>query len=131
MDRAFWDYYSKDIDKSFHGIKASNLPRNGVKDFPIHHYDNSGAGAIALARYLGAKKIILLGYDCQITNGLKHWHGDHPKGLYNAGTMPKWFAHFENVAKDFKELEIINCSRQTALTMFKRENLEDTLNECD
>lgn len=90
-------------------------------------YGNSGAGAISLAAQGNAKRIVLLGFDCQKTGGKAHWHGDHPSNLGNAGSIPKWHVRFAEQARDLGYIEIINCSRETALTCFQRAKLEDTL----
>ena len=75
----------------------------------------------------GASRVILLGYDCQKTGGQVHWHGDHPEGLGNAGSMPKWAKQFEALAASVNGVEVINCSRDTALRAFPRMSLEDAL----
>lgn len=71
----------------------------------------------------------MLGYDCQRTGGKVHWHGDHPKGLGNAGSMPKWPQQFAKLKAAMAGVEIINCSRETALTCFTRGDLETCLAE--
>lgn len=69
----------------------------------------------------------MLGYDCQKTNGRAHWHEDHPVGLGNAGSVDKWPHHFVKVAEALAHVEIINCSRTTALRAFPRAKLEEVL----
>lgn len=89
---------------------------------------NSGAGAIKLAAELGAKEIILIGYDCQHTGGAAHWHADHPAGMGNAGTVHKWPAQFAAIAAELPaDVAVINCTRQTALTQWPCRKLEDVL----
>lgn len=75
----------------------------------------------------GAARIILLGFDAQHTNGRAHWFGNHPIGLGNAGMTDKWLDKFAQLADDFSHIDIINASRETALTCFKRARLEDLL----
>lgn len=94
---------------------------------PVHHYHNSGAGVIALAAYLGVKQVIMLGYDMQHTGGKTHWHGDHPKGLANAGKVNSWAARFRELKNAHPQLNVVNCSRVTALTCFERAELEQVL----
>ncbi|MBC7201931.1 MAG: hypothetical protein H5U29_00210 [Pusillimonas sp.] len=128
MDRAWWKVYFKEVQTNFRGQTYSPITGlYNVNKINFKHYRNSGAGAIALAAHFGAKRIVLLGYDCQHTGGKKHWHGDHPSGLGNAGSLWKWKEHFEEVARDFSDLEIINCSRETALDCFPRQTLEEAL----
>lgn len=90
-------------------------------------FGNSGAGAMILASLAGAKRIIMLGYDCQHTGGKKHWHGDHPPKLGNADRPDAWAKGFAKVAHELQALEIANCSRETALTMFERKDLRECL----
>lgn len=92
-----------------------------------HGTQNSGAGAIAVAVGFGARRVVLLGYDCQRTKGKAHWHADHPAGLGNAGSLDKWPAQFAEVARKFPAVDIVNCTRSTALECFRRASLEDML----
>jgi hypothetical protein len=101
-----------------------------VTHLPKEHfnaYGNSGAGAISLALNGGAEKVVLLGFDCQRTDGKSHWHGDHPRNLANAKQIDKWPALFKRLRNDFPDSEIINSSRQTALDMFPKIPIEDAL----
>ncbi len=131
MDRNWWEKYIERAKAEFHGLRFSPLTGiAGVRRIKFTHYQNSGVGAISLATYWGAKRVILLGYDCQKTGGKSHWHGDHPKGLGNAGSLGTWPGQFAKLATDLdNRVEIINCSRETALTMFERRPLDEVLNE--
>ncbi|WP_339521741.1 hypothetical protein [Pseudomonas sp. EA_35y_Pfl2_R111] len=105
------------------------LNQYGAHPAGVGEYGNSGAGAVALAIARGAKRVLLLGYDMQYTGGRRHWHGDHPAKLGNAGAITDWPAQFEQLRKDHPSIEIINCTRETALTCFPRMPLEQALNE--
>jgi len=130
MDRNWWAKYIGLVMTDCEGLRISPLSgMAGVNKVLFRHYQNSGAGAVSLAAHWGAKRIILLGYDCQKTGGKSHWHGDHPKGLGNAGTIATWPTQFKKLETDLKGIEIINCSRETALTMFERKPLAEVLNE--
>ena len=104
-------------------------PGQGLSTEPnvIYQGSNSGYQAINLAYHLGARKIILLGYDMQQSNGKAHWFGDHPDKVRSSYQC--WTKYFDHLAKDAqsKGLHIINCSRQTALGCFERKPLEDVL----
>lgn len=101
----------------------------GLSESPkkIHTGSNSGIQAINLAYHLGAREIILLGYDQQATGGKSHWFGDHPNGVVS--NWSKWTGLYADVAKHAEELglKIINCTRETSLTCFTRKSLEDVL----
>ncbi len=82
------------------------------------------------AHWLGAMRIILLGFDCSISNG-SHWHGDHT-ALDNptAANVKRWHGEFARVAAQLREsVNIINSSRQTALNCFRRLPLEAAISE--
>jgi hypothetical protein len=130
IDKAWWEKYIADVSANFLGDKfiANPVPR-GMDIEDVNHlkcYGNSGIGSIALAVYGGAEKVVLLGYDCQITEGKSHWHGDHPKGLANAVRINEWPKTFAEFAKTV-DVPIYNASRQTALDCFERIALEDML----
>ena len=80
-----------------------------------------------MAAQAGAKTIILVGFDCQHSSGRSHWHGDHPNHLGNAGMTHKWHEKFAELSRDFSHIDIINASRETALTCFPRKPLESLL----
>jgi hypothetical protein len=82
---------------------------------------------LAQAAHWRVKRIVLLGYDCQHTGGQAHWHGDHPPGLGNAKGVSEWPSHFRAVAHLLRGIEVINASRATALSMFRRSTLEEAL----
>lgn len=127
MDRKWWDNYAKELI-GFDGVKYTPLMGiKGTKRVDSMKTQNSGAGAIAVAAGLGAARIILLGYDCQHTGGKAHWHADHPAGMGNAGSVAKWPAQFESLKKKLSGVDIVNCTRSTALDCFRRAPLEDEL----
>jgi hypothetical protein len=133
MDRQWWDTHIREVQETFAGARYSNNPltqRHNVTRLPnstFKTYGNSGAAAVNVAAEGGARRIILLGYDCQKTDGKAHWHGDHPSNLGNAGQIHRWAERFRELAADLRHLTIINASRATALTCFPRMDLEDAL----
>jgi hypothetical protein len=121
--------YFEEVNQTFLGEKFIGNPTRWdavtqMRD--IDCFGNSGIGSIQLAIKGGASKVILLGYDCKLTQGKTHWHGDHPRGLANARFINKWPQLFAQFARTVKT-EIINCSRETALDCFPIARLEDVL----
>ena len=105
-DGSWWREYSTEIAATFHGKRVTSAPSGKTFQAETMHgqtwistLGNSGATAIVLAGVTGAARIVLLGYDCQKTAGKDHWHGDHPKHLGNARTMPNWPRQFKIAAK--------------------------------
>lgn len=129
MDVAWWKKYLADIKQNFRGDSVTcNAKVVGARiEKRMPQSRNSGEGAVALAAHYGAKKIILLGYDCQHTAGKKHWHDDHPKGLGNAGSVGKWAVHFQELAARLVGVEILNATRETALEQWPKVSLEEAL----
>ncbi|MDP2141286.1 MAG: hypothetical protein Q8L20_10790 [Gammaproteobacteria bacterium] len=129
MDQAWWGEYLPEVVTKFEGELATlNQGTNPVPHYQIKGYGNSGAGAISLAIARGATRVILLGYDLKHSQGKRHWHGNHPASLANAGAIHTWPSQFAQLRRDNPSIEIINCSRATALTAFPRMTLEEALN---
>lgn len=133
LDFPWWEAHIAEVDKDFQGARFStnDLPKKYKATYlpPKHFkaYGNSGAAAIALAIAGDAKRVVMLGFDCQMTNGHAHWHGNHPRGLANARQIDRWPKLFQQLRDDHPQVEIVNATRQTALTMFTRVKLEDEL----
>ncbi|HAZ8269207.1 TPA: hypothetical protein J8W34_000298 [Citrobacter koseri] len=103
--------------------------RFGINCFPstLPGSFNSGQRAIELALHLGARRVLLLGYDCSIRHG-NHWHGNHQL-LANPDkfSVARWHDEFSRLLAIAGGAEIINCSRYTRLTCFPRQPLEAAL----
>lgn len=89
----------------------------------------SGGAAVNLAVHLGAKRIILLGYDCGTPGSKRHFFGDHPRGLSNMSQFPHWRRAFDTMAQPLKDLgiDVVNCSLSTAINAFPCAPLRETL----
>jgi hypothetical protein len=132
-DVQWWRIYGDHVKKHFSG---SCVTVAKVVDPCVTHinsigfaYGNSGGGAINLAIHRGAKRIILLGLDGQYAkDGRRHWHQQHKK-LGDAHSLPRWVTRFPSLAEHAKRsgVEVVNASRETALTCFARGVLEDLL----
>ncbi len=136
FDPPWWNRYIAEVRGVFRGRKFCQSRHYIRKDIECARglrrfvsFGNSGACAASLAIAAGAKRLVLLGYDCGFTNGQSHHHGDYPQGERNCDTMPKWPAQFERLAAYAKRLEVqvINASRATTLTCFPRATLDEAL----
>ncbi len=130
-DHAWWQYNHNTVvttAKKWCGVE-STAKLFGLNLFtsPLNGTYNSGQRAILLAKHLGAQKIILIGYDCAITDKT-HWHGDHLH-TKNPGQqdIKRWHEEFHRVKQIVPEGMIVNCSRHTELTAFRTGRLEDEL----
>ena len=127
MDRVWWLQYQREVEEQFLGERWSRNSIPGVRKLRTDASQNSGAGAIALAVAQGAARVVLLGYDCQLTGGRAHWHPDHPGRMGNCGAIKDWPRQYRALASRLAGVEIINCSRETALDVFPRSRLEEVL----
>ena len=102
----------------------------GIDD-TLHCGSHSGYQAVNLAYKLGAKKIILLGYDMKVgSDGKVHHFGDHPKGLRNTpNKYHVWAEKYKVLANDLQKhgVDIVNCSPETSIKSVRRESLDDVL----
>lgn len=132
FDRKWWTAHLAEVRSTFPGQSFTRLanPPKGVQRIDgFQKYGNSGACAVALAILCGARKVVMIGYDCQLTDGKTHHHGDHPPGFINCASLPRWPAQFQWVATYANRMraEVVNASRESALTCFRRASLDDVL----
>lgn len=87
---------------------------------------NSGYQAINLAAHLGAKNIILVGFDMKSKDGKSHFFGEH-EGRVSPPPFDGWFENFGSLVEPLKALKVnvINCTPDSALEMFPKAELED------
>ncbi len=91
---------------------------------------NSGYQAINLAVHCGVARIILLGYDlCRGPRYEAHWFGEHPDGPPSPYDQMR--EAFETLVAPLSEIpvEVINCSRRTALGAFPCRAIEGVLKD--
>ena len=108
-------------------IGERGLSRNKER---VHSGGNSGYQAINLAYHLLGEvggRVILLGYDMHNHSGKSHWFGDHPTTFVNNSKPDRFIDAFRSIKPDDYGLEIINCSRVTALDAFPVRKLEDVI----
>ena len=102
--------------------------------YMVHHGFNAGYQMLNWAMLAGAKKIILTGYDMQPDGERMRWRGRHPGGVEKGGAekFAKWRAKFATTVPDLASagVEVINCTRSTALECFPVAALSDTLAAC-
>lgn len=125
----FWTGHAAGVAEDVHVMPYDKAARGlSNVDGRIAWGGNSGYCAIGLAVQFGASRILLVGYDMQ-DDGREHWHGRHAESVRKAFNFPMWRQRFTEMAidADRRGIEIINCSRETALTCFPRANLEQSL----
>lgn len=129
---------SKEIGEE--GLKVMNLGKTeGLSFHPdtLRTGGNSGYMQINLAFLFGCKRVLLLGYDMKPkiivrdngeTTIKTHWFGSHPAAT-DPGFYPHVAPHFESMIPDLqaKGLEVINCTRDTAIHCFPKSTIQESL----
>lgn len=132
-DPCWWEVYGSEVEIMAERWSCSrSSERYGCHHHPVGGAYNSGMRAIQFAIWQGASRVILLGYDCSLEHGT-HWHGDHQKTKNpDRRKVTLWHGQFQAAAREAKAagVEIINCSRDTALTCFPRMPLLEALELC-
>lgn len=93
---------------------------------------NSGFQALNLAIQFGANRILLVGFDAQGTYGNEHWYGRNTAmGMNNPdeNNYRRWRRAFGEVSGEIaaRGVEVINTSLDSAITCFKKQSIEETL----
>ncbi len=123
--------YSEEAAERFGIARVPGRRAPGLSLDPshIHLGNNGGYQALNIATLRGGAgaKVILLGYDMQGA----HWFGNHPKACRSATNFPLWIKNFGTTPPDLARagVEVINCSRRTALDCFPRATLEEAFSD--
>jgi uncharacterized Rossmann fold enzyme len=145
-DQRFYEWYGEDVDK-YNGIKVTNKPQPKRADIinlvdtgkdgleleahAIRHGGNSGYAAINVAYHLGARKIVLLGFDMQNgKGGESHFHEGYPtRPTSNEVIQSNMLPSFDTLVDPLKrrKVEIYNLSSTSLIKCFQRIDLETAL----
>ena len=148
-DATWWMHNAKAI-QAFRGKKVTIANQNGliahgvptdcvaVEHGGVTGFDerpshvktgaNSGFQALHIAMHLGARRIVLCGFDMHAKKG-EHWFGDHHWRRGARSRYDLFIRYFNASAKDMlKRAEIINCTPGSALTCFPFMDLKEALN---
>lgn len=133
-DRAWWLKYKDEVagfgGRRFH-CQQYGQPLEAQYAKPrlcaMNGGGNSALHAAHLAQDEGAARLILIGVDLR-PDRLTHWHGAHPVPLINA-TVHQFKAAlgaWERCATGLlRTMQIINCSPDSAVTVFPKMRIED------
>lgn len=145
-DARWWDWHPDALD--FEGLKLTmnvgwpamkvhpkltavpNLGDNGFSTSAKGVYTgrNSGYMALQLAIILGARRVLLLGYDMSLgPQGQHHWFGKHPNN--QAPPVEAFLRLFSHCTEPLKKsgVEVVNCSRSTKLELFPKSTIKEAL----
>jgi len=145
-DVRFYSWYKNEID-NYAGLKFALKPGSqysndvkilkkgkayGLETDPqtLAHGNNSGYAAINLAYHLGAKRVILLGFDMASSGSDSHFHDGYP--TRSAGDnmyKDKFIPGFKQLHAELNGtgVNVLNASPYSKLTMFPKITLEQAL----
>jgi hypothetical protein len=145
-----WLNYHKDFRKDFKGImvtihrtldrpqawnendiKVMKKERRGfyTTGWQLAWNDNTGALAVNLAAILGAKEIVLLGFDMHLgTDGQANWH-PNLKEKPKTESYPRFVKGFRDLKYGMDKLRpdirVINVNNNSSLPWFEKMKIED------
>ena len=143
-DTKWWDVWGEDVKErrpnleswtpckpssekyKINYIKGEHKEKLSISNKKIHYGSNSGYQQLNLAFLMGCSYFILVGYNMQRVSSKSHYFGDHPKTLQRNSPYHRFTDAFKTIQPEIKEL-IINCTTNSALTMFKYVELEKAL----
>lgn len=111
-------------------ISSKNGVGLSVEPSLIHLGMNSGFQAINMAYLCGARRIILLGFDCGVWDRNKtHFFGKHPDSLERPSPYHLFRKTLSKIAIDLDDngVDVVNCSRMSTLTCFKTGKITEIL----
>lgn len=120
-------------DKGWPGVKRICRGKpSGIdssRRFRISWNGNSGSSAINVAYWLGAKRIVLIGFDMRRVDKAKNFHNDYQEEKPDFSPFKRYLRHFRQISHDANSLglEILNASPVSLIEEFPIVKLEDTL----
>lgn len=128
---AAWTSQDKKIANKFNIKFISRVNKSGISlsQNRVHSGGNSGYQAINMAYHLGAKDIILLGYDMHRKEG-GHWHGEHLNMLSAPQDhISQWIRKMNSLVYPLRTMgiRVTNCTPNSNLRCFPKKSLGETL----
>ena len=101
-------------------LKRGHRRRHDGRPEYLFRGSNSGAGATSLAIKLGAKRIILFGFDMKVVRGEHNWHDDHEREVSSKIYQDQFINSFKYLSMTAPEygVEIINATPGSDLPYF-------------
>lgn len=128
-DAGWWRAHEEAL--GFPGSKYGAMPDfrsvPGVERFPADSATNSGLLGVKVAVHLGARRVLLCGFDMNQPG--EHFFGRHPLPLKSTTADRQEVFKRQFAGYRPRGVEIINCTPGSALDCYPRRDLEDCLAE--
>lgn len=112
-------------------VLAMRRAANGLHKDRLGWNGSTGAVAVNLALVLGAKRVLLLGYDMKLRNPHQpNWHNNnigHPNKLSYQRFQEGFRVVAESLPKSFPDREILNLGPDSDLDLFPKVELDQWL----
>ena len=114
-------------------VHGADFPAPGSQqgEHPAVRYGrSSGHLAVSLAIAMGARRVVLLGYDCRFVGGRSHWHDDYAAPIelvYTTDFLPAWRGW--GAAAERAGVEVVNATAGSAIAEFRFRPLAEILSE--
>jgi hypothetical protein len=99
----------------------------------IRHQWNSGGSSIHLAAQLGARRIVLIGFDFRVIDGRRHFFGEHPREIesISQSRYDSWAELMSELARELerRKVEVLNATPGSALKTWPFVDLEKICRE--
>ncbi len=123
-DRTWWRVHPEALQFAGRKFCGGKIP--GGEPLPVSDEFpagvNSGFQGMRIARSLGARLIVLLGFDMHGS----HYFGRHPSPLRNT-TPARFAAHVAQFSSWRGGCDVVNCTPGSALTQFRSGDLAEIL----
>jgi hypothetical protein len=112
-------------------LPSVGMSRDGGRIHTGREGGHSGFQLLNIAAHLGAKRVLLIGYDCHANGGKRHWFGDHPPPLRTTSPYTAFAAAYQTAIADLQALgvEVLNCSPGSAIEAFPRRSIGQLLDD--
>ena len=144
-DKAWWDAHAKPFREKYPDLEAYtqaeeykdsefNLKvvqgkhaRSLSTDSSIIHWgNNSGYQLLNIAFLMGCSRFLLVGYNMQKIDGVRHFFGEHPDGFSKNSPYHKFLTAFDSIEEPIRNI-VVNCTTHSVLTTFRKGNLKEEL----
>ena len=143
-DGRWWKVHGKSVNKlcpnvnlwshdvegiEFGARKVNGVHRPGFSTDPdiIHFGSNSGFQALNLCYLWGVSKMILVGYNMQRVGTKTHFFTGRDPSLRIESPYKNFVKQYDLIQQNIKN-RIVNCTPNSALTCFRKNDLEVELN---
>lgn len=134
--KSWWLTYRIAVKRTFEGMVATTANVLEARTAPftngrLPEYGDTGANAVGLALYMGARRVIILGMDGQSdSNGRRHWHEPHPAAVLARRSHAPVDAGLHQLCADARSVgaELLNVSPRSTYSGFIRASLADYIN---